>query len=100
MGNKFRLPKGIEVWGVIGFLILIGLGGIFYLFRTIGLIAPPKNITVQERLTPHNLYGIDFVDLKTGWAVGYNGIILHTKDEGENWEFQPSGTRDAKNRIL
>ncbi len=46
-----------------------------------------------------NLYEVDFVDERHGWAVGerrrpgtkaghYNGVVLHTEDGGESWEVQ------------
>jgi len=34
------------------------------------------------------LYGIAFVDARTGWAVGRNSLILHTADGGATWEVQ------------
>ncbi|MCS7166084.1 MAG: YCF48-related protein [Gemmatales bacterium] len=34
-----------------------------------------------------------FVDEHEGWAVGDDGLILHTIDGGQTWERQPSGTR-------
>jgi len=40
------------------------------------------------------LFGICFVDDKTGWIAGDYGTILHTKDGGETWEKQNSGTAD------
>ena len=38
------------------------------------------------------LYGVDFVDAQTGWAVGSEGTILVTHDGGSNWERQRSYT--------
>ncbi|MFC1558519.1 YCF48-related protein, partial [candidate division KSB1 bacterium] len=32
------------------------------------------------------------IDSNTGWAVGYEGTILHTTDGGVNWSSQTSGT--------
>ena len=40
------------------------------------------------------LRGVSFIDENTGWAVGANGIILHTTDGGDNWTIQPSGTEE------
>ncbi len=37
------------------------------------------------------LYGVCFVDLQQGWAVGNGGVILHTADGGKTWERQASG---------
>ncbi|NPA90693.1 MAG: DNRLRE domain-containing protein [Chloroflexi bacterium] len=45
-----------------------------------------------------NLYEVDFVNDRVGWAVGErarfnqgrcNGIVLHTEDGGESWAVQP-----------
>ena len=30
-----------------------------------------------------------------GWAVGENGIVLHTKDGGQRWSKQESGTEET-----
>ncbi|MFH1974839.1 MAG: YCF48-related protein [Pseudomonadota bacterium] len=32
------------------------------------------------------LYGVDFVSLTEGWAVGLGGTVLHTKDGGKTWK--------------
>jgi photosystem II stability/assembly factor-like uncharacterized protein len=37
------------------------------------------------------LRAVQFVDDNEGWAVGDDGVILHTIDAGRNWERQPSG---------
>jgi hypothetical protein len=34
-----------------------------------------------------------FVDDQEGWAVGDDGLILHTIDGGQTWERQMSGTQ-------
>ena len=38
------------------------------------------------------LIGLNFTDPGTGYAVGDNGTILNTKDEGATWNSQSSGT--------
>jgi len=38
------------------------------------------------------LFGIDFIDADTGWAVGTSGTILHTSNGGVTWSAQNSGT--------
>lgn len=37
---------------------------------------------------------LDFVDAKTGWAVGANGMIAKTTDGGLTWTSQVSGTTE------
>ncbi|MBA5635756.1 glycosyl hydrolase [Duganella sp. LX20W] len=36
------------------------------------------------------LTGVSFADDKEGWAVGQAGVVLHTRDGGEQWEVQRS----------
>ena len=38
------------------------------------------------------LHDVQFVDCRSGWAVGDNGTILHTGDGGATWDPQGSGT--------
>ena len=38
-----------------------------------------------------DLTAVYFVDDKQGWAVGHDGVILHTADSGEKWVLQLSG---------
>ncbi|MEA3505586.1 MAG: YCF48-related protein [Bacteroidota bacterium] len=35
---------------------------------------------------------ISFADAQNGWAVGGDGVILHTSDAGKTWQQQSSGT--------
>jgi photosystem II stability/assembly factor-like uncharacterized protein len=39
------------------------------------------------------LRAVHFVDASEGWAVGDDGVILHTIDGGQSWERQASGVR-------
>jgi photosystem II stability/assembly factor-like uncharacterized protein len=45
---------------------------------------------VQKSDTVNSLFGVSFVDDKTGWVVGEAGAILHTKDGGTTWQKQTS----------
>lgn len=45
----------------------------------------------QTSGTTNWINDVDFVDTKTGWAVGNDGIILHTTD-GSSWTAQQSNT--------
>ena len=40
-----------------------------------------------------DLVAVYFVDAKQGWAVGHDGVILHTADGGEYWELQLDGRK-------
>ena len=46
----------------------------------------------QASGTNENLLSICFPDSLNGWAVGYNGTILHTDDGGDNWGTQSCDT--------
>ena len=39
------------------------------------------------------LLDIFFLNDKLGWAVGHEGVILHSSDGGQNWELQYDGVR-------
>jgi photosystem II stability/assembly factor-like uncharacterized protein len=41
------------------------------------------------------LHAVQFVDADEGWAVGDDGVVLHTIDGGQTWERQPTGVRAA-----
>ncbi len=41
------------------------------------------NVPVQNLLT-----AVDFVGTQHGWAVGHEGVILHSSDGGNNWQLQ------------
>jgi hypothetical protein len=42
---------------------------------------------------------VAFVSPQSGWAVGRDGVILHTDDSGATWNFQASGTREDLDEI-
>jgi photosystem II stability/assembly factor-like uncharacterized protein len=46
-----------------------------------------------EKYISNQLLDIFFMNPNVGWVGGYNGMILHTKDGGKNWEKQNSGTK-------
>ncbi|MGH7724756.1 MAG: YCF48-related protein [Candidatus Eiseniibacteriota bacterium] len=39
-----------------------------------------------------DLHGVWFVDSREGWAVGDQGVVLHTTDAGTTWESQRSNS--------
>ena len=47
--------------------------------------------TVQISGAPSNLLGVKATSAKRAWAVGLNGIILHTEN-GRRWQRDMSGT--------
>jgi photosystem II stability/assembly factor-like uncharacterized protein len=48
--------------------------------------------SLQASANANNLQGVSFVDANHGWAVGSNGIIQATADEGATWSVQTSGS--------
>ncbi len=47
------------------------------------------NLAARQEAT---LWGVSFIDLDRGWAVGQRGVILQTGDGGVSWTDQPSPT--------
>lgn len=48
--------------------------------------------------TKQMLNAVYFVSDQKGWAVGYDGLILHTEDAGETWSMQLDGLAFSKLR--
>lgn len=46
-----------------------------------------------------DLQGIHFVDSLSGWAVGFNGVIIKSTDGGKTWESQSSGTQTSLHAV-
>ena len=40
-----------------------------------------------------DLTAVYFVDGKQGWAVGHDGVVLHTEDAGDTWRLQLDGRK-------
>ena len=58
--------------------------------------------TLQSKtksVTNATLWGVDFIDEKTGWAVG-DGTILHTTDGGETWVHQTSPSASWLRKVI
>ena len=47
-----------------------------------------------------SLRSVYFLDENLGWAVGFNGTILHTTNGGTNWAIQTSGTTNKLYSIV
>ncbi len=54
---------------------------------------------IEKNSENHWLFGADFVNGTTGWAVGDSGIIIKTTDAGLNWTSQNSGTFETFNAV-
>jgi hypothetical protein len=45
------------------------------------------------------MMSVAFVSPQSGWAVGRDGVILHTDDSGATWKFQTSGTGEDLDEV-
>ena len=83
--------------GIVALIIAAaGIGGGLYALRPTGsikpVVSPTPSVVPPGSLTlPAPSGPIQFVDAKTGWAVGPNGEILATVDGGKSWTGQYSG---------
>ncbi|AOS46018.1 Ycf48-like protein precursor [Lacunisphaera limnophila] len=57
------------------------------------LLSDDEGVTWRQIIVPTRamLTGVAFGDATHGWAVGHDGVILHTADAGLTWTQQPSG---------
>ncbi len=51
--------------------------------------------SMQQSNTANSLYGIDFINSSTGWAVGESGTILKSTTGGITWVQQTSGVSNT-----
>lgn len=65
---------------------------LFFTSFTLNLLAQEPAWYPQNSGTTEWLEGVYFTDHSNGWAVGWDGAILHTSNGGLNWEEQESGT--------
>lgn len=42
-----------------------------------------------------DLVAVQFIDAKLGWAVGHDGVVLHSSDGGHSWQKQLDGRKVA-----
>lgn len=61
------------------------------------LVVLPHFVFAQEAISSADaaLRSVHMVDAKEGWAIGDDGLILHTLDGWESWEKQKSGVRSS-----
>ena len=53
----------------------------------------PLAAQANDMIGDATLRAVQFADESEGWAVGDDGVILHSIDGGDTWERQVSGTR-------
>ena len=59
------------------------------------VVSTDEGKTWKQSMIPvsSDLTAVYFVDAKDGWAVGHDGVVLHTADGGESWQLQLDGRR-------
>jgi len=75
-------------------LVAVGQRGHIVVSTDSGATWKQSPVPVSSDLT-----SVYFVDEKQGWAVGHDGVILHTSDGGDSWELQLTG-RSANELLL
>ena len=57
------------------------------------LFSDDQGVSWQQAQVPmqSSLTAVDFPSASHGWAVGHDGVILHTADAGKTWTLQLSG---------
>ncbi|WP_433885751.1 WD40/YVTN/BNR-like repeat-containing protein [Pseudomonas vranovensis] len=71
-------------------LVMVGESGHILLRAADGVISQAQ-VPVDLLLT-----AVHFPDPNNGWAVGHDGVILHTSDAGKNWSKQLDGSDISK----
>jgi len=63
-------------------------------------VLPPPSVVTQTNATTSWLRSVSAINDKICWSAGNNGIIQMTKNGGETWELQKSGTPNVLYSIL
>ena len=76
---------------------------VFALLLTLPLAISAQNFGEWELLNPEylpdNLRSVSFADSDNVWAVGDNGLLLHSSDGGFSWNFQGTGLKTGFSEI-
>lgn len=76
-------------------LVAVGERGIIRLSDDNGNTWHQARVPVSATLT-----AVQFVSANSGWAVGHSGVVLHTRDGGENWSVQFDGIKAAEMELV
>ncbi len=59
------------------------------------LISADHGVTWKQSPVPvsSDLVAVYFVDARQGWAVGHDGVVLHSGDGGDTWQLQLDGRK-------
>jgi photosystem II stability/assembly factor-like uncharacterized protein len=69
-------------------LVAVGQRGSIIVSRDAGATWKQSPVPVSSDLT-----AVQFVDARQGWAVGHDGVVLHTEDGGDTWRVQLDGRK-------
>jgi photosystem II stability/assembly factor-like uncharacterized protein len=72
-------------------LVAVGQRGDIVVSDDAGATWKQSPVPVSSDLT-----AVWFVDANNGWAVGHDGVVLHTGDGGDTWKLQFDGRRAAE----
>lgn len=95
LGVSFPTPTHGYVVGDQGAILATSDGGATWSEQSSGMrpLDPSCNLgsagEAIESTCTNVLRDVQFVDATTGWAVGSDGIVLHTGDGGVTWRRQP-----------
>ncbi|MGP8322305.1 MAG: YCF48-related protein [Methanosarcinaceae archaeon] len=79
----------------VPFLIMIEILVTFLFLHPVALFAQGAWKIIRETDFEARYSDVDFVDKNNGWVVGDGGLIIHTNDGGETWEYQESSTEET-----
>lgn len=82
----------IDITEQQGALTAVGPRGMIVTSQNGGLNWVQENVPVQS-----DLVAVTFINNKSGWVTGQDGVILHTEDGGKTWIEQINGISARKN---
>jgi photosystem II stability/assembly factor-like uncharacterized protein len=94
MSAKVRSLPMLAVTRAGARLVAVGERGSILLSDDAGVSWRQAKVPVSVSLT-----AVQFLNAKTGWAVGHLGVVLHSADGGETWTKQLDG-REAAALVL
>jgi photosystem II stability/assembly factor-like uncharacterized protein len=92
-----KIPMRVLTEGIL----IVALAGFMGAYFWTSYRGEGTQILIQEKKlsSRDDLFGIHRGSGGRAWAVGKNGLILHTNDGGRNWEKQTSGTARALSAV-
>ncbi|GEM_PF-2513512 len=90
-----RRRRGICTSSLAGLFILVTLLATLLIIVVAPRQAAAAGWSAQRSGTRMLLHDVEFVDARTGWAVGAVGTIRATTDGGTTWRAQSSGTANT-----